>query len=375
MNGIFRKTARAVGALALAMFMSTGAMAGVGDGTGQTTIQEVNVPTSISTGRFDGSGYVGGRHDRYWDVTVGTLLSRELARTIATTHPQFRGTGYAGQLQQFGTLSNLEFLTSDLQQFGNAASQLEAFYTQLAQDLIAQGGRGTYNITSTYTGSEVYSLYGGEVGGGTLVGDSDNAAGGYVGAGTVTIVVGDALVDFYHVQANVFVSPLVLDLDGDAKLMASNGDWRPHTGFDKSRAALFDWNGNGFPLLTEWVGPNDGLLVDPRADGTVDGTCLYGSTTGLNDGYEAMAVRRDANNDLVVNGQELAGLKVWTDKNGDAVAQATELTNVEDLGITAINLKHDNMKSTFVRNGETQTMWDWWPNAQELRRAKATTAK
>ncbi|MBI5200175.1 MAG: hypothetical protein HY925_01200, partial [Elusimicrobia bacterium] len=55
------------------------------------------------------------------------------------------------------------------------------------------------------------------------------------------------------------------------------------------------------------------------------------------------------------------GLLVWRDTNSDGKAQHTELTLVEDLKITSISTKHDNLKSTFIMDGKERATWDWWP--------------
>ncbi len=174
-------------------------------------------------------------------------------------------------------------------------------------------------------------------------------------------------VTYYHTHTVKRISPIVLDLDGDGKLEASNGLWEPHEGFDKTRVALFDFHANGFPVMTEWVGPNDGLLVRPYEDGSVDGSCLFGSTRGFAHGYDAMAAL-DFDNNGKLEGTELAGLMVWQDKNSDAVVDDGELLTLESLGITSLGVTHDNLKGSYTRNGQTFTSYDWWPTTVELRK-------
>ncbi|MGM9992004.1 MAG: hypothetical protein ACI376_04030 [Candidatus Bruticola sp.] len=170
----------------------------------------------------------------------------------------------------------------------------------------------------------------------------------------------------YQMSANRSYSPIVLDLDGDGKIEASNGQYLAHNDFS-SKVATFDFFGNGFPVLTEWVGANDGLLCRPNADGSVKGTNLFGIANGFANGYEEMA-SLDANNDGVLEGSELQGLKVWTDLNGNAIAEANELKSLDELGITSIAVNHNNFASTFVRNGQTFKSFDWWPNCREMRK-------
>jgi hypothetical protein len=171
----------------------------------------------------------------------------------------------------------------------------------------------------------------------------------------------------------VTVSPLVLDLDGDGKLEASAGQWLPHhmSAEASKHTALFDFYGNGFPVEMEWVGPNDGLLVKPLADGSVDGTCLFGTATGFDSGWQHLAML-DLNKDGKVSGQELVGLAVWQDKNGDAVAGKGELTTVQDMGIKELGLKHTKMVGSVSINGKATKMWDWWPNGFDLKKRQVS---
>ncbi|HXE72977.1 MAG TPA: hypothetical protein VNO81_09980 [Candidatus Nitrosotenuis sp.] len=173
-----------------------------------------------------------------------------------------------------------------------------------------------------------------------------------------------------HIQYVAYVSPLVLNLDGSGKLQASGGQWQPHQQMHTERLALFDFFGTGEVMMMEWVGPQDGLLCVPKPDGTVDGTCLFGIANGYDNGYEELAATRDRNKDGKVSGAELEGLYVWQDANGNAVAGASELKTVQELGITEISVRHTNYKSTFVRNGQSYAMWDWWPNVKALKRMR-----
>lgn len=174
-------------------------------------------------------------------------------------------------------------------------------------------------------------------------------------------------IDAYAVSVKRTISPLVLDMKGSGKIEASRGEWMPHRRIYPERMAFFDLNGNGFPVYTEWVGPNDGLLCKPNDDGSVDGSCLFGTSTGFSNGFEALSVL-DQNGDRLIRGAELEGLMVWQDKNGNAKAEAGELTSVADVGITSIGVGHKKFVGSFTINGETRRMYDWWPNVLELNR-------
>lgn len=206
-----------------------------------------------------------------------------------------------------------------------------------------------------------------------VVGDPDGQTFGVAGTSVTVTNNFQADVSFYERNSCVTVSPLVIDLDGDGKLEASGGQWLPHamSAQAASRRALFDFYGNGFPVEMEWVGPNDGLLVKPMADGRVDGTCLFGTATGYDSGWQQLAIL-DVNKDGKVAGDELKGLAVWQDKNGDAIANAGELTTVQDLGIREISLKHTKMVGSVAINGKETRMWDWWPNGYDLRKRQVS---
>lgn len=174
----------------------------------------------------------------------------------------------------------------------------------------------------------------------------------------------------YTVSGVLNSSPIILDLVGSGTIEASGGHWQPHQkSFFPKHRALFDFFGNGFPVAMEWVGPTDGLLVQPKADGTIDGSCLFGNATGYNHGYEQLATL-DANLDGRVSGKELSGLSIWQDKNSNTKCDAGELKSVKQWGITELSLRHKDFKSTFVMNGKTQAMFDWWPTMFEIKKNK-----
>lgn len=176
--------------------------------------------------------------------------------------------------------------------------------------------------------------------------------------GTKTVV--------YQMNSTRVYSPIVLDLDGDGKIEASNGQYLAHDSFS-DKVVAFDFFGNGFPVLTEWVGANDGLLCRPNADGSVKGTNLFGIANGFDNGYEEMA-SLDVDNSGSLEGAELKDLRVWTDVNANGIAEANELKTLDELGITSIKVSHNNYASTFVRNGQTFKSFDWWPNCREMRK-------
>lgn len=174
----------------------------------------------------------------------------------------------------------------------------------------------------------------------------------------------------YVVNGYKYVSPLVLDMNGDGKLEASGGKWEPHASeLDNEHLVRFDIFGNGMEEIIEWVGPNDGLLVEPNSNGTVDGNSLFGSAGGFANGYEKLSMR-DRNGDMKISGAELKGLFVWQDRNGDAKVDNGELKSVPELGISEIQLVSKGFVSSFTRNGKQYSMWDWWPNVVSTKKIR-----
>ena len=182
----------------------------------------------------------------------------------------------------------------------------------------------------------------------------------------LTLVVDVERTTIYSASQNKYVSPLVLDITGNGVLQASNGQNMPGHPVVDTNVILADFYGDGFEIGMEWVGPQDGLLVAPKADGSVDMSCLFGTAGGYENGYEKLSLY-DKNSDNKVNGEELVGLSVWQDANSNGVADAGEVKTVQELGITEIAITpNNNFVSSFTMNGKTNKMWDWWPNAIEL---------
>lgn len=209
--------------------------------------------------------------------------------------------------------------------------------------------------------------------GSILVGDQDNMYSAYAAEGNSKLTVN--IKQVYEINVKGVVSPIVLDLDGDGTLMASDGQYLPHPkSFKNEGAVMFDFHGNGFPVATEWVGPNDGLLCRPQADERINGTHLFGTANGFDNGYEEMA-SLDKDQSGALEGQELEGLFVWQDLNGNGRADEGEMKTVQELGITSISVNHSDLSSTYVRNGQTLKSFDWWPSIKDVRRVDVSNLK
>lgn len=177
-----------------------------------------------------------------------------------------------------------------------------------------------------------------------------------------------ASAESYADKAREVMSPIVLDLDASGTPDVAGGDWKPHGNaqFDNAAKVHFDLDGDGRQELTEWVGAGDGLLaVDGNGNGKIDdGTELFGTAGGFQDGYGKLATL-DLNRDGVLSGQELEGLRVWRDANSNGVSEESELHSLQELDITEISVNHGgDYQSTYTQGGRTRRSWDWWPTVE-----------
>jgi hypothetical protein len=124
------------------------------------------------------------------------------------------------------------------------------------------------------------------------------------------------------------ITPLILPLEGDAKLDEL---------LAPDRRAVFDLDGDGKKEDWSWITPRAGLLVwDPEATGRVEsGIQLFGNATWWifwKNGYQALSMLDD-DGDGWLSGEELKGLAVWQDVNGNGVSDPGE---VQPLGFWKI---------------------------------------
>ncbi len=190
------------------------------------------------------------------------------------------------------------------------------------------------------------------------------AYGGKVQYGAASSTALASSAQLYAISTLYMVSPIVLDLDGDGVLQASDGRWLPHPDYWSSNINLFDINDDGIKEIMEWVGPADGLLINTVSVSEVSltGANLFGDSDGWPNGYEKLRTR-DLNHDGVLQGSELDNLYVWQDLNQDAITQPSEVSTLAAREITSISLSHDRLRSTMTMNGQSRAVWDWYPNS------------
>ncbi|MBI1860812.1 MAG: hypothetical protein HYR96_07840 [Deltaproteobacteria bacterium] len=134
-------------------------------------------------------------------------------------------------------------------------------------------------------------------------------------------------------------SPLVLDLTGEGFKLT-----------DAPSGVIFDLNATGNPIPTAWIlGSNNAFLVlDRNNNGVIDdGGELFGSATTLSNGKRAAngfeALKEfDDNHDGVIDQKDAAyaTLRLWFDRNKNAVTDRGELMTLKRAGVESISLNY-----------------------------------
>jgi hypothetical protein len=112
---------------------------------------------------------------------------------------------------------------------------------------------------------------------------------------------------------------------------------------DPHAAVAFDADGCGLKRQWTWVTKDAGWLVyDPKGKGCVtSGLQMFGGVTFWlfwETGYDALA-SLDDNGDGVLTGDELNGLAVWHDANGNGVCDPGEVKPLSEYGIVAVSCR------------------------------------
>jgi hypothetical protein len=130
------------------------------------------------------------------------------------------------------------------------------------------------------------------------------------------------------------ITPIVFPLDRDRELESL---------LDGTRTAVFDLDGDLEAERWPWVRPDTGILVwDPDGKGRItSGRQLFGTATWWmlwRDGYAAMD-GLDDDRDGRLEGEELDGLAVWRDANGNGVSENGEVVPVSAVGIVSLETR------------------------------------
>ncbi len=128
--------------------------------------------------------------------------------------------------------------------------------------------------------------------------------------------------------STLFVSPLVLDLNGDGIRTTALGE----------TTGGFDLLNNGVAIDSGWLSAEDGFLaIDVNGNGRIDDRSeLFGGDVG--DGFAKLA-GFDSNADGVVNNQDtrFGELRVWQDANSNRQTDDAELRSLAEAGVASLN--------------------------------------
>ncbi|MFZ2300910.1 MAG: putative Ig domain-containing protein [Gallionella sp.] len=249
--------------------------------------------------------------------TDGTNFTRYVAQLTAqelNSYGLYSQISISDRLIQLGLTGSGSYLADGFTALDSANSNLDQYTCSIGAD--------TYVQASSYTDFVVNRALGWYNQGSGAV---SSPASSYTVNSYVTNTIN------YMGGARNYISPLVLDLDGDgvaADLTHAYNDGK----------VFFDIDGDGFAERVGWVNPNDGLLaMDVNGNGNIDDiTELYGDD-------QMPAFRKlaglDANGDgqITVTDAGYANLRVWQDLNQDGVSQVGELKTLTELNIASIS--------------------------------------
>lgn len=156
---------------------------------------------------------------------------------------------------------------------------------------------------------------------------------------------GDTVTANLSVTITALAPPIAVDLDGDGVEFVSS-----------AAGVHFDYDGDGQPETTAWVGRDDGLLaIDKNGNGTIDnGSELVFGGPGVSD-LQGLSAAYDSNGDgkLDASDKDFAKFGIWHDANGNGVTDPGEFRSLIDANIVSISLTSDG-KGYAAANGEVQ---------------------
>lgn len=158
------------------------------------------------------------------------------------------------------------------------------------------------------------------------------------------------------------ITPILVSLQPDAPLSEL---------VNPSANVAFDLDGSGLQRRWGWITPKAAWLVFDKTGGgqITSGLQMFGNVTFWlfwRDGYDALSALDD-DGDGVLRGDELRGISIWEDSNGNGLCDPGEVRPVTDLGVVAIDCgsqRHEtgiqfNPKGLILRDGSTRATYDW----------------
>ena len=139
--------------------------------------------------------------------------------------------------------------------------------------------------------------------------------------------------EYAYESVSVSWSPIILDVKG-------NGI---HVSREMDKAIYFDIKGKGKKALIDWPTNTDevAFLVRPNKAGQVESIKeLFGDNVSKN-GFEALK-KYDSNHDGQLNqyDKSFKSLRLWFDRNRNAVSEPEEIVTLESQGVESIDLRY-----------------------------------
>lgn len=160
----------------------------------------------------------------------------------------------------------------------------------------------------------------------------------------------------------MYITPILVPLKRDVAFEAL---------VDRTSTVAFDFSGQGHAMKAGWLTSDAAWLIwDPKDKRIVtSGFQLFGSVTWVaswDNGYNALGALDD-DGDGRIAGDELNGLALWHDRDGDGVCDAGEVRPVGAHGIVALSYGHERVGDTLwvsdagvtFEDGETRPTYDW----------------
>lgn len=137
------------------------------------------------------------------------------------------------------------------------------------------------------------------------------------------------------------ITPLIVPIAGK--------DTRLESLIDENARVPFDLDGSGRKREWPWITAQAGWLVyAPEQSGEIRSAIqMFGSRTFLlfhRNGYEAMSLLDD-NGDGSISGQEMSGLALWCDANGNGISEQGEVKSLASHGIRKLSTAHQRHTS------------------------------